>query len=83
MTHTLDTLTATIEDMFGVERKIKLVRQPDGQYRESDEVLAVIDHISEALSATVEGRFGEEHHIKLVRQANGEYGEDLTTPEEL
>ena len=68
MTKGPETLTATVEGQFGEDRKITLVRQPDGQYKE-------VADTPEAFTATVEGRFGEERKVTLVRRPDGHYEE--------
>jgi hypothetical protein len=69
-----DTLTATVDDMFGQKRQVKLVLQPNGLYEESDEVRESPPPI-DIITAIVEGRLGEEHRISLVRQPDGHYEE--------
>ena len=66
------TLTATIEGPFGEERRITLVRQPDGQYTEAVEP-------PDTLFASIEERMGEERRVTLVRQPDGTYKEVVDT----
>lgn len=74
-----DKLTARVEDAFGQERRITLMRGPNGLYEEADGTpeTRTEPRSVDVLTAIVEGRLGEEHRISLVRQPNGRYEEVL------
>ncbi|HPD29194.1 MAG TPA: hypothetical protein PLL20_04310 [Phycisphaerae bacterium] len=79
------TLTATVEGRFGIERTVVLVRQPDGHYVEANETRELpTDSVEGGSCGNQQARSSKpseqpnEHdtHQRLTAKVQGQFGED-------